>query len=163
MKTGAFQAGALLAGLMVILFAAVEGAGLGKQLGFLEKDPVLVFVIPQPESAARIRRAVSDKRIVWQGEEGMALVGERVIARNLDDAGDVIERAGWIDRPIQIVRLEAMADPTGKDKRNGKGDGRDPAGGEARLSKLRELVHKPMLTRSEQMFVLQAMNDGIEI
>ncbi|MAG34394.1 MAG: hypothetical protein CL908_26255 [Deltaproteobacteria bacterium] len=158
MRSGAFQAGALLAGLTVMLFAALEGANLGKRVGLLEQDPVLVFVIPQPDRQARVRRAVSEKRIVWQGEAGLALVGERVIAASLDDAGDVIEEAGWIEWPIQIVRLDAMEDPTSDDPA-----ARDPASDPARLARLRSLVHKPSLNRAEQMFVLQAMNDGLEI
>jgi hypothetical protein len=38
-----------------------------------------------------------------------------------------------------------------------------PASREERRKRLLELVHKPMLSRVEQMFILQAMNDGIEI
>ena len=42
-------------------------------------------------------------------------------------------------------------------------DPSDPASREARLERLRELVHKPMLNHVEQMFILQAMSEGIEI
>ena len=159
MKNAAFQLGALLAALIVLLIAASEGTTVGEQIGWLEPDPVLVFVIPQPESAAAIRRAVPEDRVVWKGEAGLALVGDRVLASDLDGASTVIKEAGWMDKPIQIVRLEAASTPGERDEATG----RDPKSDEARLARLRSLVHKPTLTRGEQLFVLQAMADGLEI
>ena len=66
--------------------------------------------------------------------------------------------AGWIDRPIQIVTLDADLDDE-----DGAGDSADPVSRESRRQQLLDLVHKPSLSRGEQMFVLSAMNDGIEI
>ena len=66
----------------------------------------------------------------------------------------MIESAEWVDRPIRIVRL---------DPREQRGDTPEAGSDEARLAKLRSLVNKPMLTGAEQMFVLMAMNDGLEI
>jgi hypothetical protein len=155
MKSSAFKLGLAFAILVGLTFAAFEGKHLAQQFGMAEKDPVLVFVIPDLENARRVRAAIAEERIAWQGAQGLALSGGRVVALNLDDAGDVIEEAGWVDHPIQIVRLE-----------NPEADAEDGlAGGdrELRLARLRSLVNKPTLTRGEQMFVLMAMNDGIEL
>ncbi|HEB91091.1 MAG TPA: hypothetical protein ENI85_16065 [Deltaproteobacteria bacterium] len=158
MRSGAFQAGALLAVLIMATFVALEGGEIGRELGLVEGEPVLVFVIPVPEHARRVRAAVSPDRILWEGDAGFALVGERVITPSLERAGEVIKGAGWVDRPIRIVTLEADPDEEGGDAEAGR-----PASREARLARLRELVRKPTLTRGEQMFVLAAMNDGIEL
>ena len=135
---------------------AFEGQGLAKRFGLVEKDPVLVFVIPGVENARRLRAAIAPERIVWQGADGLALAGGRVLALDLDAAGDVIEIAGWVDRPIQIVRLE---DPQREEDTELEGG----ASREERLARLRSLVNKPTLSRGEQMFALAAMNDGLEI
>lgn len=157
MRSGAFQAGLLLAVLIMGTFVALEGENVAKEMGLVDGDPVLVFVVPLPKSARQIRAAVPKDRVVWEGEAGFALAGERVVTPSLDQAGDVIKGAGWIDRPIQIVTLDA--DPGDAAER----DLSDPASREARRERLRELVHKPTLNHGEQMFILQAMSEGIEI
>jgi len=144
-----------LGALIVATMLAFEGPNLAKRIGLAEEEPVLVFVIPGVENARRLRAAIAPERIVWQGKQGLALAGGRVLALNLDAAGDVIEFAGWVDRPIQIVRLE---DPHREEGEESKGASRPE-----RLARLRSLVNKPTLTRGEQMFVLSAMNDGLEI
>ena len=159
MRSGPFQVGALLAALIMGTYVTLEGENVARDLGIVEGDPVLVFVVPLPESERRIRSAVTRERIVWQGDEGMALVGGRVVTPSLDQAGDVIERAGWVDRPIQVVTHSADMD----DEAEGAEDRNSPASREERLARLRSLVNKPTLTRGEQMFVLQAMNDGLQI
>ena len=149
----------ILAALIMGTFVALEGEQIGKRMGIVEEDPILVFVVPRPESAARIRSVVSPERILWEGDAGFALVGDRVITTSFDQAGEVIMGAGWIDRPIQIVTLDA--DPDAEEDAEAGGEGK--ASPEARRKRLLELVHKPTLSRGEQMFVLSAMNDGIEI
>lgn len=141
--------------LVVATVIAFEGRDLAKHVGLAEEEPVLVFVIPGVENARRVRAAIKPERIVWQGKEGLALAGGRVLALNLDSAGDVIELAGWVDRPIQIVRLD---DP--QPEQDAASDG---ASREERLVRLRSLVSKPTLSRGEQMFIMSAMNDGLEI
>ncbi len=158
MRTGAFQAGALFAALIMGTFVALEGETFVREMGLVEGEPVLVFVIPLAENAERVRAAVSPDRVLWEGEAGFALVGERVVTPSLDRAGEVIKAAGWVDRPIRIVTLEADPDEPGENPEVGR-----PASREARLARLRELVRKPTLSRGEQMFVLAAMNDGIEL
>lgn len=160
MRSGAFQAGALLAALILGTFVALEGENVAREMGFVEGATVLVFVVPAEENVHRIRSAVRNDRLVWEGEAGFALVGERVVTSSLDRAGDVIEEAGWIDRPIQVVTLEA--DMSERDESEPQ-DRNSPRSREERLARLRDLVHKPTLTRGEQLFVLQAMNDGIEL
>ncbi len=159
MSSGAFQAGMLLAALIMGTFVALEGENIGKQMGIIEGDAVLVFVIPVPESKRRIRAAVSSDRVVWEGEAGFALVGERVITSSYETAGEVIKGAGWLDRPIKIVTLQAdLSNDSDSDS-----DAPSPASRQERLEVLRALVSKPALNRAEQTFILQAMNDGIEI
>jgi len=155
MRSGAFKIGFLFAILVVLTIAAFEGENFTQRLGVTEKDPVLVFVIPSVENARRVRAAIAPERIALQSQQGLALMGGRVVALSLDDAGDIIEEAGWVDHPIQIVRLE---DPGPEE-----GEEFEPGSDEARLARLRSLVHKPTLSRGEQMFVLMAMNDGIEL
>lgn len=139
-------------------FVALEGEKIGKEVGLIEGDPVLVFVVPQPESKQRIRKAVSQDRVVWEGEAGFALVGERVVTSSFEQAGEVIKGAGWLDRPIRIVTLQADPEEEGAESEAGS-----PASREARRKRLLELVNQPTLSRGEQMFVLAAMNDGIEL
>jgi len=146
-----------LAALILGTFVALEGEDIGKSMGLVEEDTVLVFVIPIPENATRVRSVVSQDRVIWEGDAGFALVGDRVITSSLDSAGEVIKAAGWIDRPIQIVTLAATPDE------EAEGDAGNPATREARRERLLGLVNKPTLSRGEQMFVLAAMNDGIEI
>jgi hypothetical protein len=157
MRNGALQLSIVFAALVGLTVVVFEGTRLGQAVGLREADPVLVFVVASPESTRRIRKAVSPERVFWEGQAGLALVGARVIASNLDDAADVIEGAGWVDRPIQIVTLDVTSSRAGEEPQA------DPRSTEARLARLRELVHKPTLTRGEQVFVLQAMNDGLEI
>lgn len=161
MKSMAFKLGFGLAALVMLTAVAFEGKNLGKQFGVVEEEPVLVFVIPDVQNARTVRAAIAPDRIALQTEQGLALIGGRIVALNLDDAGDVIEAAGWVERPIQIVRLE---DPSTDDAVGEEGgDGLAPADRAARQARLRSLVSKKTLTRGEQMFVLSAMNDGIEI
>jgi len=148
---------ALIAALIMATFVVLEGKTISQELGFSEGDPVLVFVVPLPENARMIRAAVSEERIVWEGEAGFALASERVVASSFDSAGEVIKGAGWVHRPIQIITLDVKLDD------EDGGDPSDPKSREGRLARLRQLVHQPTLSYGEQMFVLQAMSDGIEL
>jgi hypothetical protein len=156
MRSNAYRIGMVFSLLVLSTVLAFEGAGLAKRFGLApEQEPVLVFVIEDLESARRVRAAIRQDRILWQGELGLALVGGRVIASSLDDAADVIEEAGWVESPVQIVKLAERS-------RSEESPGDVSSSGE-RLARLRQLVNKPSLSRVEQVFVLQAMNDGLEI
>jgi hypothetical protein len=156
MQSTTLRYGSIFVILTALTVLAFEGRTLRERVGLAEPDPVLVFVIPQRENARRVRAAIDPDRIEWQGLEGLALVGGRVIASDLDAAGNVIEAAGWVDRPIQIVRLE-------NPESRRQDDSLDGESGSDRLARLRNLLNKPTLTPTEQMFVLIAMNDGIEL
>lgn len=67
-----------------------------------------------------------------------------------------INQLGWGDRTIEIFRVD-RADVA----RPSSGDGATDVDPE-RMARLRELVRQPTLSSGEQLFVLQAMNDGIE-
>lgn len=154
-----FQLGAAFAGLVLFAFMAFEGTDVARDLGLVgEDDPVLVFEILHPEHLANVRRAIADERVLEEGETGFSVRGGRVYVQDVGRAGDFIERGGWVDRPVQIVGLGMEAG----DAEEG-GGAKPPMTPEERRARLYALVKKPSLTRGEQMFVLQAMNDGIEI
>lgn len=154
-----FQLGAAFAGLVIFSFLALEGKDVAQELGLVEEDePVLVFTIPHPDHFASVRRAISDDRVLYEDELGFTLHGGRVYVNDLSQAGALISTSGWTEQPIQIVSLGM--DSEDEDEAAGA---KHPMTPEERLARLQELVHKPTLTRGEQMFVLQAMNDGIEI
>jgi len=160
MKNSFFQLGAVFAILVTLSFVALEGEKVGQSMGLVEdRDPVLVFTIPHPANFAKVRAAIAPDRILWENENGVALIGERIYVTDVSHAGALISKAQWVDKPIQLVGLgmeEDDAEETG---------GAPPIGAspEERMAHLRSLVKKPTLTRGEQMFVLSAMNDGIQI
>lgn len=157
MRFGGFQAGLLLTVLVAGTFALLEGKTFAKQLGWGEDDPILVFVVPLAESAGRIRAAVAPEAVVWEGDAGFALASGRVVASSLERAGEIITGAGWVDREIQIVSLET--DPP----EQATAASGDPTSSEARRERLGALMNKPTLSRGEQVLVLQAMMDGVEL
>ena len=75
-----------MAALIMGTFVTLEGENIVKSMGLIEEETILVFVIPVPENAARIRSVVSPDRVIWEGEAGFALVGDRVITSSLDSA-----------------------------------------------------------------------------
>ncbi|MEM9177725.1 MAG: hypothetical protein AAGC67_21145 [Myxococcota bacterium] len=154
-----FQLGAAFAGLVVFSFMALEGKDVAQELGLVEEDePVLVFEIPHPDHLASVRKAIADERVLDEGAGGFSVRSGRVYVQDVGEAGAFIARGGWVDQPVQIVGL-------GMDREEeGEREGGPPAmTPEERRARLFELVKKPTLTRGEQMFVLAAMNDGIEI
>ncbi|MCP4906612.1 MAG: hypothetical protein GY910_16680 [bacterium] len=105
-----------------------------------------------------MRAAIDDDRVVWESGEGFALLGGRAYVKDLKEVGGLIGTGGWADRPVQIVGL-------GMDER-GAEEGEGPMlglGQEERMVQLRRLVNNPLLNRAEQVFVLTAMNEGLEI
>jgi len=153
------QLGTAFAGLVFIAIAALEGKEIAQSVGLVEEDePVLVFEIRHPQNLASVRNAIADDRVVEEREAGFSTQGGRVYVQDLGQAGDFIETAGWVDQPVQIVGLGM--DTMEKGESSGAAS---PMTREERLAKLQSLVHKPALSRGEQLFVLKAMNDGIEI
>jgi hypothetical protein len=153
-----FQVGAAFAALVLFSFVALEGKNVAQSIGLAEQDePVLVFTIPDSAQLARVQKAIPPDRILRSDNTGFAVKGGRVYVHDIGQAGDFIEEAGWIEQPIQIVGL-------GMDEPKEGSPSTPPAMNDVdRLAYLRGLVNKPTLSRSEQIFVLQAMNDGLEI
>ena len=124
----------------------------------MDSGPVLVFTIPDSASLARVRAAIRDERIVFEKDGGFAVKGGRVYVNDPRQAGEFIKAGGWVEKPIKIVSLgideDVVGDSTPADARLSRDE---------RMTRLRQLVHKRSLNRGEQIFVLQAMNDGLEI
>jgi hypothetical protein len=118
---------------------------------------VLVFLVGGPEGVEGVRRSVDPSRIVFSSQGAVALQEGRIVAAGQDAVGEPLMAAGWIDREIEIFTV-ARRDilPT---KHGGDGANKDVD--PERLARLNELVKKPTLSYGEQLFVLQAMNDGI--
>jgi len=138
------------------IFLALERPAWLPLLG--EKERVLVFVVGNQQGVDRVRSAVRRERVVASTPHAIALAEGRIVAVDADSASEPIMQAGWMDRDIELFHVE-KADPLTRARASKQTGGDvDPE----RLDKLRALVHKPTLTAGEQLFVLQAMNDGIE-
>ena len=122
-----------------------------------EQSRVLVFLVGGPAGVDHVRKAVSPDRIVYATADAIALREGRIVASNAAAVSEPMNEAGWRDRPIEMFHVQ-RADPLRRRSTGGEGAADvDPD----RMAKLRSLVNKPTLTYGEQIFVLQAMNDGI--
>ena len=121
-------------------------------------DRVLVFLVGGPEGVEGVRRSVDPSRIVYSSPTAVALKEGRIVAAGQDAVGELLMDSGWIDREIEIftVARRDILPPRG-----GDGGGANKDVDPERLARLNEFVHKPTLSYGEQLFVLQAMNDGI--
>ncbi len=122
-----------------------------------ESDRVLVFLVGSRAGVERVRAAVDPARVVASTADAIALREGRIVAVNAEAVAAPYTEAGWIERDIEIFHVEKNDGL----KRNKSSEGAPDVDPE-RLARLRSLVSKPMLTAGEQLFVLQAMNDGIE-
>lgn len=143
----------LSAGVLVVLESP---AWLPDGLSRRQDDRVLVFLVGGSEGVDRVRRAVDPARVVYADEQSVALVEGRIVAASVAAVSLPMNAVGWRDRSIEIFHVERAERKTSPG-REGTTDV-DPE----RMAKLRALVKKPTLTYGEQVFVLQAMNDGIE-
>ncbi len=153
-----FQLGAVFAGLVILFLVALEGKELARTFGLMAEDePVLVFEIPHPDRLASVRKAIGDERILEERDGGFSVKSGRVYVLERGQAGAFIGRGGWIDQPVQIVGL-------GMDRDEEIQDGaKSVMSREETRARLDDLMNKASLTRGEQLFVLKAMNDGVEI
>jgi hypothetical protein len=143
--------------LFAVLFLALERPGwLPDAVAAPESERVLVFLVGDRADVEQVRRAVDAGRIVYASEDALALVEGRIVATDAAAASRPVNQAGWGDRRLEIFHVE-RADPFARGEDAARADV-DPE----RLARLRELVAKPTLTYGEQIFVLQAMHDGIE-
>lgn len=122
-------------------------------------DKVVVFLVGSRDGVDSVRRAVDPARIVYSTPDAVALKEGRIIAAGQDAVGETLMQAGWIDHEIEIftVAKRDILPPNGGGAKDGNGEEVDPE----RLARLAELVKKPTLSYGEQIFVLQAMNDGV--
>jgi len=123
-----------------------------------DREKVLVFLVGDAQGVDRVRRVVDPARIVWSSPEAVALKEGRIVAAGQDAVGEPIKQVGWMDREIEIFTVAR------RDVLPAKGGDRAVTGVEAdpeRLARLNELMNKPTLSYGEQVFVLQAMNDGL--
>jgi hypothetical protein len=80
-----------------------------------QPEPVLVIAVGTRESLDAVRRAVAPERIVASAEAGFAVEPRRVVVTGLEDAGDLLSRAGWSDHPVEIVDLGRTRDGVAPD------------------------------------------------
>ena len=124
--------------------------------GIGKSDKVLVFLVGSRSGVDRVRAAVDPARIVAATPDGIALREGRIVAVDAEAVSAPFTEAGWIERDIEIFHVEKNDGLKRSQPSELAGDV-DPE----RLARLRDLVNKPMLSAGEQLFVLQAMNDGI--
>jgi hypothetical protein len=99
-----------------------------------DQEAVLIVAVETPENLAVVRRAVSADRLVASSEHGFAIEPRRLVVTRLERAGDLLGKAGWSDRPLEIVHV-------GPRERESAQAGR--------LSDVAELVDEPTLTMGE--------------
>ena len=129
--------------------------------GASDADKVLVFLVGDRHGVDSVRDSVDPNRIVWSTPDAVALKEGRIVAAGQHAVGEPIKEAGWMDREIEIftvAKRDILPPKGGGAMKDGNGQDVDPE----RLARLNELVKKPTLTYGEQLFVLQAMNDGIQ-
>jgi hypothetical protein len=148
---------ALASGLIVLVLATYIGF---EQPGWMpgvekESERVLVFLVGSRVGVDRVRKAVDPARIVADGPDALALVEGRIVAVDSAAVSAPFTAAGWIDREIELLHVERR-EPGYRQSQVAGGEV-DPA----RMARLRDLVDQPSLSAGEQLFVLQAMNDGV--
>ena len=121
-----------------------------------DSDRVLVFLVGSPAGVERVSDAVDPDRVVAWSPDAVALVEGRIVATDQAAVGDALLGAGWVDREIEIISVGATDTPRG-----GRGGGAQEPVDPERLALLKKLMKQPTLNRAEQLFVMQAMNDGI--
>lgn len=134
-----------------------QPAWLPDEISAEPQQKVLVFLVGDPRGIENVRRAIDPGRLLYASADAIVLVEGRIVATDVTAVSGPINDVGWRDRPLEIFHVE-RADPFGRTKAVGA-DGAevDPE----RLARLRDLVKKPTLSYGEQLFVLQAMNDGV--
>jgi len=119
--------------------------------------PILVFLVGDARAVAHLREVVADERVVVESPRAVAMVEERIVAADADAASDLLNRADWVERDVELFTV-APKDWLGTRRRGPAAGDVDPE----RLARLREIARKPTLSAGEQMLVLQAMNEGIQ-
>lgn len=134
-------------------------------------DPVLVLFVGRHFD--RIVDTINPDRVLAVVPGAIATHDGLIMAVDAAAVGEAISEAGWIDRSIEIFDAgkdddgPRWADAGDDSRRVADGDSSDfaaPGASESdRRERLRELMGKKELSRGEQIFVMSAMNDGIEL
>ncbi len=144
-KDWAFSISAVVAGgIVYLLYVSPPGWSIPDLWDLLAKtpvapmvSPVVVMVVGTPENVEVMRRAVNKDRIVARGKNSFALDEGRIIAASVDDAGESVMAAGWVQRPIEIYAPPRAQQPASS-----------PKGGTT------PLLHAPRLTQAEATHLL---------
>jgi hypothetical protein len=86
---------------------------------------------------------VAPDRLVATSSQGLAISPQRVVVTSVEYAGDLLARAGWLDRTLEIVDIRRQS--------------REEAPVDAKLARIASLMNKPTLTRGEAHFLLNSM------
>jgi len=121
------------------------------------EDRVLVFLVGGTDGVERVRRSVHPSRITFSSPTALALKEGRIVAVGQEAVGEPLMASGWIDRKIEIFTVDRRDILFIEGHAGGANKDVDPE----RLARLNELVKKPTLSYGEQLFVMQAMNDGV--
>jgi len=143
-------AAALAAG----LFVALERPALTSLLVASGEPPVLVVLVDDSAAVARIRASLDPRRVLVDTGSAIALAGGRIVTAGAEAASEPIARAGWRDRPIELLRV-------------GRADRREGAPGATALprgapgaDRIAGLMNEATLSAGEAMAVLRAMEGG---
>ena len=144
-KDWAFTVGAVVAGgIVYLLYVSPPGWSIPNVWDLLAKttvaplvSPVVVLVVGTPENVEIMRRAINKDRIVASHKNSFALDQGRIIAASVDDAGESVTAAGWVERPLEII-----APPRARQPASSPTEGTTP------------LLHVPQLTQTEAIHLL---------
>lgn len=126
-----------------------------------DEERVLVFLVGSRERVADVRASVDPDRIVVETPDAIALREGRIVATDVDAVPGPYTQAGWMEREIEIMNLQRVEWWKGSSARRRRAP-HAAAADPARMARIQELLQKGTLSAGEQLFLLQAMNDGIE-
>jgi hypothetical protein len=125
------------------------------------EERVLVFLVGSRDRVGQVRAAVHPDRIVVETPDAFALREGRIVAVDVDAVPAPYTEAGWMDREIEIMYLQRVEWWKAERSRSSSPERRGGEADAARQARLRALMQKGTLTAGEQIFLLQAMNDGV--
>ena len=146
----------LLLGFYGTLENPLDDLSLGSVQSLLpEEEPIEVFLVGSPAGVERMRRVVDPDQIVARTPGAIALKGGRLFAARQGAVGASLSAAGWSDRTLEILVVTARDNPGPMPQ------GPTADGSSERMARLSKLMKQKSLSAGEQLFVLQAMNDGV--
>ena len=148
-KDWGFSIGALVAGgLVYLLYVSPPSRNFPSVRDLLARapvapivEPVVVLVVGTPENVEIMRRAVNRDRIVASRKNSFALDQGRIIAASVDDAGESVTAAGWVERPLEIIAPRRVRQPS-----SAPPESAEPS------------IHAPQLTQTQALELLHQMD-----